>query len=54
MRVALVGLRYGYIGSMLSSTQNTSDVVCVDLIALHTLFKGPFAPVNTANYPSSV
>lgn len=54
MRVALAGLRYGYIGSMLSSTRNASDVEYDGLVALRTLFKSAFAPVSTANHPSSV
>jgi|GEM_PF-3168866 len=54
MRVALVGLHYGYIGSMLSSTRNASDVECDGLVALRTLFKSLFAPVSTANHPSSL
>jgi len=54
MRVALVGLHYSYIGSMLSSTRNASDVECDGLVALRTLFKSLFAPVSTANHPSSL
>jgi len=34
MQIALVGLRYGYIGGMRLSAQNSSDVECVGLTAV--------------------